>query len=112
MRETQGGPLRKAPLEGSGRKETKAAFTRDQATSLEDGAQPSRVCSLNHEPENPCKLKAVRGNHSCERGCLGLQIPSEAFRIRESELKDGDMSISCPILIFELLTLPCLSLSI
>ena len=43
---------------------------------------------------------------------LGLQIPGETFWIRESELKDGDMSIACPILISELLTPPCLSLSV
>lgn len=43
---------------------------------------------------------------------LGLQIPGEAFRIRESELKDGDKKFSGPPLISELSTLPCLSLSI
>ena len=44
--------------------------------------------------------------------CLGLQIPGEAFRIREFELKDGDKKFSGPLLISEQLTLPCLSFSV
>ena len=34
---------------------------RDQVTSPEDEAQPSRVCSLNHEQENPVNSRLSRG---------------------------------------------------
>lgn len=78
----------------------------------EDGAPSGRVCSLNHKQEKPHKVKAVKGNDLCEHGRVVLQIPGEAFWIMASELKDGDTRISCPVLFSELLTLPCLSLSV
>lgn len=100
MHETGGGPLRTKvpwpPLEGSGGRQTKAKLAK-RSGNLIGGWGPPLPCLLfHHDQEEPHNLKAAKGIHLGEHGRLGLQIPAEAFRIRESELKDGDMSLSCP----------------